>query len=132
MDSSATSTSPSTSSDPTGDPTTDPTAQTETGSSTGPGDTSDSGESTAGDACEAGDMMACDCGDGPGYAACTDTGQFGPCECCEGTHPLLEGDLRYCDEGVCYCGDLDMEPPIDVCYEQAIADACCPVDLECY
>jgi hypothetical protein len=44
----------------------------------------------------------------------------------------VEGDLRYCEKGHCYCGDLMMKPPLDVCYAEMIADPCCPVDLECY
>jgi hypothetical protein len=49
-----------------------------------------------------------------------------------GSHPLVEGDLRYCEAGSCYCGDLSMKPPLDACYAEAIADPCCPVELECY
>jgi hypothetical protein len=53
-------------------------------------------------------------------------------QACQGSHPIVEGDLRYCEPGSCYCGALDIEPPIDVCYVEAQADACCPVELECY
>lgn len=54
------------------------------------------------------------------------------CECGGGSHPLVEGDLRYCEEGHYYCGDLMMKPPIDVCYAVTVADPCCPIDLKCY
>lgn len=51
---------------------------------------------------------------------------------CQGSHPIVEGDMRFCDPGFCYCGDLQAEPPLDACYAEDQADACCPVELECY
>ena len=48
---------------------------------------------------------------------------------CSGSHPIVEGGRRFCDPGSCYCGDTAMG--LDVCYTADIADACCPVDLEC-
>lgn len=129
-DASSTGTSLPTTGDPSGDPST--TAETGSGESTSSSETSAAEESTSASECAAGETMECDCGSGPGVATCTDGGQFGACECCEGSHPLVEGDLRYCDEGHCYCGDLEMKPPLDACYAETIADPCCPVDLECY
>jgi len=51
---------------------------------------------------------------------------------CDATHPLVEGDMRFCEQGFCYCGDPAADPPLDSCYAADEADACCPVDLECY
>jgi hypothetical protein len=119
------------------------------GGSTDPGTTS-AAESTAGGSdstgedptgtdtgdamCTPGVAETCDCGDGPGVQRCNDAGELGPCECCMGSHPLVEGDLRYCDAGACYCGALQAVPPVDVCYDDAIAQLCCPGDiaLVCY
>lgn len=60
----------------------------------------------------------------------TSTG--GPPPECDGSHPLVEGDLRYCEQGFCYCGDFMVDPPFDVCYAAEIAEPCCPVDVVCY
>jgi hypothetical protein len=125
------SSSSTTSGPPTGDPTGDPTGETDDGDTTTDAESSTSGGSTSAAECEAGEAMECDCGSGPGVATCSD-GQFGACECCMGAHPLVDGDMRYCEEDHCYCGDLQMKPPLDVCYAEAIADACCPIELECY
>jgi hypothetical protein len=108
---------------------------TDTGSSA---DGTDTGAATTGETgvegCDPGTAEACDCGDGPGVQRCTDAGELGPCECCMGDHPIVEGDLRYCEEGACYCGALMAMPPIDVCYVESIAELCCPGDIEltCY
>lgn len=56
----------------------------------------------------------------------------GPPPECDGSHPLVDGDLRYCEEGHCYCGDFSVMPPFDVCYAMAIAEPCCPVEVVCY
>jgi hypothetical protein len=53
-------------------------------------------------------------------------------ECDGSSHPLVDGDLRYCERGNCYCGDFSVEPPFDVCYPMDIAEPCCPVEVECY
>jgi hypothetical protein len=44
---------------------------------------------------------------------------------CEGTHPLVDGDRRYCEAGDCYCATPDN------CYPAASAVACCSVDPVC-
>lgn len=114
------------------------TGTTSDGDSTGDGTTgpaegtTSEGETDA--ACLPGTIFTCDCPEGPGYQECSESGEIGPCICCEGSHPLVEGDLRYCEEGHCYCGDLMAMPPVDACFAQAIAEACCPGDivLECY
>ena len=109
-----------------------------TDGSTTAGDSSTEGGSTGGEntdsagGCEPGTVAACDCPDGPGFAACNDAGERSPCECCVGEHPLVEGDTRYCEPGGCYCGDLQMDPPLDACYVAAVADVCCPIELVCY
>lgn len=106
--------------------------------STPAGGSSTAGGSTGGDdtdsagGCEPGTVAACDCPDGPGFAPCSDAGEGGACECCVGEHPLVEGDTRYCEPGGCYCGDPQMDPPLDACYVAAVADVCCPIELVCY
>lgn len=84
--------------------------------------------------CMPGEVNACDCPDGPGFQFCNDAGELSPCECCIGDHPEVEGEMRFCLEGHCYCGNFEVEPPIDVCYGEMVADVCCPGDiiLECY
>jgi hypothetical protein len=85
--------------------------------------------------CIPGTMNACDgCPEGPGYQVCDDMGEWSACECCNGSHPEVEGDLRYCLRGFCYCGDLEIKPPVDACYGAPFAEVCCPGDivLECY
>ena len=74
-------------------------------------------------------------GGGSGTSAADGSGSSeGPPPECNGSHPLVEGDLRYCERGHCYCGDLDAMPPVDVCYATEIAEACCPegIELVCY
>jgi hypothetical protein len=44
---------------------------------------------------------------------------------CNGTHPLLDGERRYCEAGDCYCADPDS------CFAQAVADACCAGAIVC-
>ena len=57
----------------------------------------------------------------------------GPMPECDGSsHPLVDGDLRYCEPGNCYCGDFSVDPPYDTCYMEAIAEPCCPVEVVCY
>lgn len=110
-----------------GGSTTSPTGDDSTGADTTPAD-------TGMDMCTPGVPEPCDCPDGPGFQRCNEMGELGECSCCEGSHPLVEGDLRYCEEGSCYCGALQVDPPIDVCYEAMIAESCCPgdIDLVCY
>ena len=89
---------------------------------------------TGAQACTPGVPEPCDCPNGPGFQRCNEMGELGECMCCDGTHPLVEGDLRYCEMGDCYCGALQANPPIDVCYDQMMAELCCPGDIElvCY
>ena len=82
---------------------------------TGSGEDSGSGDSGSGE----------DSGSGSGSST-------GPMPECDGAHPLVEGDLRYCEKGNCYCGDFSVEPPFDVCFTMDIAEACCPVEVMCY
>jgi hypothetical protein len=118
----------SSTSNPSTDATTDPTPESTGGEATTGADSS--GDTTTSIAeCEPDETMECDCGDGRGFATCID-GQFAPCECCMGSHPIVEGDVRYCDTGRCYCGDPTMS--LDACFPEPTADPCCPVDLECY
>lgn len=56
----------------------------------------------------------------------------GPPPECDGSHPLVDGDLRYCEMGNCYCGDFSVRPAFDVCYAEDIAQPCCPVEVVCY
>lgn len=57
----------------------------------------------------------------------------GPMPECDGSsHPLVDGDLRYCEPGNCYCGDFSVDPPYDTCYVMEIAEPCCPVEVVCY
>jgi hypothetical protein len=56
----------------------------------------------------------------------------GPAPECDGSHPLVDGDLRFCEAGNCYCGDFSVRPPFDVCYAMEIAEPCCPVEVVCY
>jgi hypothetical protein len=44
---------------------------------------------------------------------------------CEGTHPLVDGGARFCDEQRCYC------PGNDTCYPAATARACCGEAAQC-
>jgi hypothetical protein len=47
---------------------------------------------------------------------------------CIGTHPIVDGERRFCDPGFCYC----LEPgPRDTCFPTATAAACCTVEPEC-
>lgn len=63
----------------------------------------------------------------------SDGSSTGPAPECDGSsHPLVEGDLRYCEAGNCYCGDFSVKPPFDLCYPEAIAAPCCPVEVVCY
>ena len=48
---------------------------------------------------------------------------------CMGEHPNVMATRRYCDPGSCYCGDAEMG--LDACYVEAVAEACCPVDVVC-
>ena len=65
--------------------------------------------------------------------AASDTGSTGePPPECDGAHPIVEGDLRFCERGNCYCGVFDVEPPFDTCYPMDIAEPCCPVEVVCY
>jgi hypothetical protein len=75
-----------------------------------------------------------DAGSGDTSAADGSSSSEGPPPECNGSHPLVEGDLRYCERGHCYCGDLEAMPPVDVCYAMEIAEACCPdgIELVCY
>ena len=47
-------------------------------------------------------------------AATSDSGSA-----CEGSHPLVEGDARFCGDGDCYCR------PTDTCFAEAEAAGCC-------
>jgi hypothetical protein len=44
---------------------------------------------------------------------------------CEGTHPLVDGSARSCEEQRCYC------PGNDTCYPAASARACCGEAAQC-
>jgi hypothetical protein len=68
---------------------------------------------------------------GGGSGSGSSTGEPMP-ECDGSSHPLVDGDLRYCEAGNCYCGDFSVKPPFDVCYPMDIAEPCCPVEVECY
>jgi hypothetical protein len=71
--------------------------------------------------------------DGDSSGTSTDGGSTqGPAPECDGAHPLVDGELRYCEPGNCYCGDFSVDPPFDVCYAPEIAESCCPVEVECY
>jgi hypothetical protein len=70
--------------------------------------------------------------EGPADSGTGGSSTGGPPPECDGEHPLVDGELRYCEAGNCYCGDFSVEPPFDVCYVEAIAEACCPVDVVCY
>ncbi|MCC7537167.1 MAG: hypothetical protein IT379_13175 [Deltaproteobacteria bacterium] len=73
------------------------------------------------DACfGAGTAAAC-CGAAVVCAA--DGGDAGPG--CGGTHPIVEGDRRFCASGDCYCATTD------TCFSAATADACCAGDIVC-
>ncbi|MBL4685876.1 MAG: hypothetical protein JKY37_14875, partial [Nannocystaceae bacterium] len=91
-------------------------------------------DTTAGvEACEPGMVRTCECGRGPGAATCNRAGDgYSDCMCCGGTHPLVDGEIRSCEEGHCYCGDLEADPPLDACYAEVVAEVCCSVALECY
>ena len=45
---------------------------------------------------------------------------------CDGSHPLLDGGARFCDENSCYCND-----PFDVCFPADQAEACCNETPDC-
>jgi hypothetical protein len=45
---------------------------------------------------------------------------------CEGSHPNVEDDNRFCDSGDCYCND-----PFDTCFPEDIAGECCEGKLRC-
>lgn len=44
---------------------------------------------------------------------------------CRGTHPLLDGERRYCEAGDCFCASPDN------CYPEEVAAECCEVDVVC-
>ena len=44
---------------------------------------------------------------------------------CEGTHPLVDGSARFCEQARCYC------PANDACYPSATARACCGEAAQC-
>jgi hypothetical protein len=44
---------------------------------------------------------------------------------CEGTHPLVDGSARFCEQQRCYC------PGNDTCYPAATARACCGEAAQC-
>jgi hypothetical protein len=68
-------------------------------------------------------------GDGDGATGSdSDVGTDGDVICL-GEHPNVMGDRRYCDPGSCYCGDAEMG--LDACYVEAVAEACCPIDVVC-
>jgi hypothetical protein len=93
-------------------------SSTSGGTTTSAGSTADTGEGSSGGGSDSGGQ---------------DSSSDGGIECM-GSHPLVEGDLRYCERGDCYCGDLQARPPVDVCYAMDIAEACCPegIELVCY
>lgn len=93
------------------------TSTTTSSSTTTPDDT---GESTAGDS------------EDSGTTASDESSSTGPAPECNGTHPIVEGDLRYCEKGDCYCNDLVSPVPSENCFPADIADACCAVELVCY
>ena len=44
---------------------------------------------------------------------------------CKGTHPQVEGDKRFCEEGACYCQSRD------ACLPAETAETCCPEPPKC-
>jgi|GEM_PF-6136493 len=56
----------------------------------------------------------------------------GPGPACTGSHPIVDGEMRYCERGDCYCADFEARPVIEFCFPADIAEPCCPVDVVCY
>lgn len=105
----------------------------------GPGEDSGDSAVTGGGSATSDDGSSSDSGSTGGSTSTSSTSSTssgnestGPAPECDGSHPLVDGDLRYCEAGDCYCGDFMVEPPFDVCYAMDIAEACCPVDVVCY
>jgi hypothetical protein len=61
-------------------------------------------------------------GTGPGKAG----GAGGAPLECEGSHPLLSSQSRFCPAGACYCND-----PFDTCFPADTAQACCENTPRC-
>jgi hypothetical protein len=75
--------------------------------------------------CEATDMCfprasAASCCEGPFTCFQSD----GPLECTR-QHPAVDGSVRFCETGRCYCA------PADTCFPAAIAAVCCPTEPQC-
>lgn len=104
------STTTASSSSTTASTTTDPSSTT-TGTDEESGGSSDAGSSESGTAAGSSD---------------------GPTPECTGSHPIVEGEMRYCEEGNCYCNDTVSPVPSESCFPEDIADACCAVELVCY
>ena len=45
---------------------------------------------------------------------------------CVGSHPLVDGGLRFCAPQHCYCAAKD------ACFAKSIAERCCPGAIVCY
>lgn len=90
----------------------------------------DSGGSDAGLDAPATDAPGTDAGDDAGgddagaTDAAADTGGDAGA-ICTGTHPLVEGERRFCEAGDCFCATPD------ACFPAAIAATCCEVDVVC-
>jgi hypothetical protein len=44
---------------------------------------------------------------------------------CEGSHPLVDGGARFCEQGKCYCA------ADDACFSAATASICCGASVDC-
>jgi hypothetical protein len=44
---------------------------------------------------------------------------------CTGSHPLVDGGARYCEDGACYC------EANDTCFPAGIAEVCCGTGAKC-
>ncbi len=98
-----------------------------TGGTTGTGGRGGgSGSSGAAGAGAAGDGGAGDGGTSGAGGAPGDGGMGGGGEMCpDPVHPNVNGTMRTCNAGFCYC------PDDDGCYPDTVASSCCTVAVEC-
>jgi hypothetical protein len=99
-----------------------------TGGDSSSGDTGGGGDTTppgdgGGDTGGGGD----DDSGAPGDGGPTDAAPI-DAEACMGAHPEVEGDMRFCLSGACYCRESDT---METCYPAAVAARCCSVDVVC-